>query len=390
MAYKRENRTKAAAKTRSKARTVTGLVLLFITVFVAGVIIFVKKTPDKDTTPPQIHGAVDLSIEQGSRVSYRNGVSVTDDKDESPTLSVDASGVNLYTPGVYDVIYTAKDSSGNESSVTVKLTVTEAVEQPPEAGSSEGNNQLESEFFDSSFMAEPVILSEEYINELSDKILSEIIKPDMSKRSKASAIYDYVYGHVKYIGTSDKTNWLIGAYVGFMTGKGDCYNYYACSKALLTRAGIPNVDVERAGGTTDHYWNLVDVGEGYHHFDACPHPSGYPIKSFLITEAQAREYTERCKSVLKNYYVYDYEACPVKVEGTPTEQSADPATDTSGTANPNDPAATDPSTAIPANPPENPTPSDPANPDAGDSPGQEGPQSYEPGEYNPYDPSTWD
>ncbi len=375
MTYKRGNHTETAAGTVSKKRTVAALIIVFITVFAAAVFILVKGLPAKDSTPPEIHGALDLSVEKGCRVSYRNGVSVTDDKDEAPTLNVDASRVNLYTPGIYDVIYSARDSSGNESSVTIKLTVTEPVATGPEAVSVDDDIHPDTgEHYDPSSMLIPANLTLNYINELSDQVLSEITSPDMSMRNKASAIYNYVNSHIKYVGTSDKSSWLIGAYVGFTTGKGDCYNYYACSKALLTRAGIPNVDLERVGGTTSHFWNLVDLGEGYYHFDACPHPTGYPLKAFMITEAQAREYTERCKSVRKNYYVYDYESCPVEVVGTPDEQSGDPVAE-----NPSDPAVTDPGT-------NNPT-TEPGTDDSGGEESESG--GYDPGEFNPYDPSTW-
>ena len=43
------------------------------------------------------------------------------------------------------------------------------------------------------------------------------------------------------------------------------------------------------------------MGEGYYHFDACPHPNSYPLYSFLLTEAEVRAYTEQCASVRKNY-----------------------------------------------------------------------------------------
>ena len=102
--------------------------------------------------------------------------------------------------------------------------------------------------------------------------------------------------------------------------RGDCYNYFACSKALLDRAGIPNVDLYRVGGGTDHYWQLVNVGGGWYHFDACPHPDSYPLNSFLLDETAVREYTEKCSPVRSNYYVYDYENCPVTAVGFPVEE----------------------------------------------------------------------
>ncbi len=291
-----------------------------------------------DTTPPVIHGAEDISVEMGEQVSYRAGVTVTDDRDENVRLKIDSSGVDLTVPGEYEVIYTAADSSGNESVVKVKLTVNEAI-------SEDLMNTVDPATID------PIVpedLKEADVNELADKVLSEILKDGMSQRQKARAIFDYVYRHIKYVGTSDKRNWMVGAYVGFVKGKGDCYNYFACSKALLTRAGIPNVDLTRVGGATDHYWNLVDAGEGYYHFDACPHPSSYPFTSFMVTEEQVKDYTRRCK-VRTNYYVYDYANCPVEVvQGTPVAP-APPAEEPPKEEPPKEPEPEEPAqTATPA------------------------------------------
>lgn len=262
----------------------------------------------EDTQPPEIIGTKDLTVAVGESLSYRTGVTVTDDVDETVQLQVDSSGVNLSEPGEYQAVYWAEDSAGNRTKVTVKVTVVETVTVEDEDGG-ETEDVVEAG-------GEEITL--ERVNELADEILAEITTSGMSQREKALAIYNYVHNHIKYVGTSDKSSWLVGAYVGFTRGSGDCYNYFACSKALLTRAGIPNVDLTRVGGNSRHYWQLVDVGSGYYHFDACPHPNSYPLYSFLLTEEQVKAYTKQCSSIRKNYYVYDYDACPVEVvQGTP-------------------------------------------------------------------------
>ena len=154
--------------------------------------------------------------------------------------------------------------------------------------------------------------------------MSRITTPDMTQKQAAKAIFDYVHGNIRYVNTSDKSSWVTAAYVGFTQGKGDCFNYFACSKELLTLAGIPNIDLSRVGGNSDHYWHLVNVGDGWYHFDTCPHPNDYPITSFLLTEAEVREYSAHFSGLWANYYVYDYDACPVTVVGTPEEELAQP------------------------------------------------------------------
>lgn len=309
-----------------------------------------------DTQAPVISGARDREVEAGGTISYRDGVTVTDNVDVSVKLQVDASAVDLNRQGLYPVVYSAADSSGNRSEVTVLVSVHE-VELP--AGSGQPQPPVQPPI--------PENITQEMVDELADKILAGIVTEEMSLRDKAYAVYRYVYDNIKYVGSSDKSDWLRGAYVGFTYGRGDCYNYFACSKALLTRLGIPNIDLERIPSKSRHYWQLVDVGEGWHHFDACWHPTGYAANSFLITEAEARAYTERVSPVRENYYVYDYESCPVVVEGTPEEQTPQEPVP------PEQPAVTEapaesalpgeqPLPPDPAAPTEEPTPLDPAVP----------------------------
>lgn len=265
----------------------------------------------EDKEPPVITGARDLTVTVGETISYRDGVTVTDNMDENVRLQVDAGQVNLEQPGTYPVTYWAEDSRGNRTEITVTVLVEEPPEEPPVEYPPEPGNTAEPGGSGST------AVTRETLDHVAAGILNQITTPDMTPQKKARAIYDYVRTHIRYVGTSDKSSWITGAYVGFTQGRGDCFNYFACSKELLTLAGIPNIDVSRVGGTTDHYWQLVNVGDGWYHFDACPHPTGYPITSFLLTEAEAREYTARVSGVRKNYYVYDYDACPVTVVGTP-------------------------------------------------------------------------
>ena len=259
---------------------------------------------EPDTQGPVISGVQALTASVGGTLSYRTGVTATDDRDGSVVLQVDSSAVNLSVAGEYQVIYSAEDSAGNRTEVLTTVVVTE-----PEPDSEPSEPE-----------ARQVSLME--VIDKSDQILEKIIKDGMSQREKARAIFDYVANNVKYVGTSDKSSWIIGAYDGLTTGRGDCFNYYACSKALLTRAGIPIVELQRkAGANSRHYWVLADVGEGYYHFDPCPHPKGYPLTCFLLTETQVRQYTVDLaahSSYYIDYYTYDYDSCPVQVEGMPT------------------------------------------------------------------------
>lgn len=228
----------------------------------------------EDVEPPVIRGAKDMLIYMGDSISYRKHVTVDDNCPEGLQLTVDTSSVNLQEAGVYPVVYTAVDAAGNTASVTVQLTVIAR------------------------------LYTIEEVNALADAVLAGIITEDMSDRDKAWAIYTYIRRNVGYINFSEKGDWVRAAYEGLAKRQGDCYVYASTAKALLTRAGIKNMDIAKIPTKREHYWNLVDVGDGWYHFDTTPR-SDHTI-FFLWTDAELMEYSNahyRCHN-------YDPEAYP--------------------------------------------------------------------------------
>ncbi len=234
----------------------------------------------EDKEAPVFSGITDKTVFIGDPVAYKKGVTVTDNRDKEVTFSVDNSAVNLNKEGTYTVTYTAKDSAGNIATKTAKLEV------------------------------KVFVVNEEAVNEVCDELLQQITNQSMTKREIAYEIYKWVRSNIDYSGDSDKSDWLAEAYRGMTKRFGDCFTYYAISQAMLTRAGIDNMEVRRVGGRTKHYWNLVNCGDGWYHFDACPNKDHKA--SFLLTDQQAEELT---KDRGNNYYVYDkslYAATPAE------------------------------------------------------------------------------
>ena len=64
-------------------------------------------------------------------------------------------------------------------------------------------------------------------------------------------------------------DWLRAAYQGLHNRQGDCYVYQMTSKVLLDAAGIENRLIDTMPLRYLHCWNLVNIGEGWYHFDAC-------------------------------------------------------------------------------------------------------------------------
>lgn len=234
----------------------------------------------KDTIPPTIKGE-DFSVKAGGTVSYKNKVTVTDNHDPSPVLTIDNSTVDLDKPGTYAIIYTATDASGNRTVLTLKLKVLGADDLPddtPEA-------------------------KEQYVREKSREILAEITTPDMNDLQVAYAIYHWTKHKISYSGSSTKEGYVIGAYEGFKTRAGDCYTYYAVAKALLVSAGIQNVDMVKERINTKqarHYWLLVNVGDGWYHFDSTP----YVFKEsnfFMVTDTELKNWDDKYYRYCHNF-----------------------------------------------------------------------------------------
>ena len=220
-----------------------------------------KLTVVEDTEPPVIKGAKDFTAYLGYSISYKSGVTVTDNRDKKVSLKVDKSKVNTKALGTYPVTYTATDAAGNTTSITVNLKIIERT------------------------------YSQSEVNALADEVLAKIIKSGMSQRQKLTAIYNYVRSSITYTNSSDKSNWLKAAFCGLADKKGDCYTYACTAKALLNRAGIKNKDIKKIPtARSSHYWNLVDIGEGWYHFDTTPR-KGQNISFCYISDANLMAYS---------------------------------------------------------------------------------------------------
>ena len=194
----------------------------------------------EDVTPPVISGVEPLEIAQGDTVSYKKNIEVTDDKDENPTLEVDSSQVNVDKRGTYTVTYIATDAAGNQTteSTTVKIVSAKITEA-----------------------------TEETVYAMADEILAEIITDDMTQLEQARAVFDWVVENITYSETAGIDDLLSAAYKGMYYHVGDCTVKQKTAEVMLNRLGIKNMEIEKIRDTRGHYWLLIDVGEGWYHYD---------------------------------------------------------------------------------------------------------------------------
>lgn len=64
------------------------------------------------------------------------------------------------------------------------------------------------------------------------------------------------------------------------------------------------MDIAKIPAKTLHYWNLVDLGEGWFHFDTTPRTDHPTI--FMWTDAQMMDYSVRHN----NSHNYDHDSYP--------------------------------------------------------------------------------
>lgn len=234
-----------------------------------------------DTTPPVIAGAKNRTVYLGASVSYRKDVTVTDNSGETIALVIDSGAVDTTQTGTYPVIYSATDSSGNTQSVEIVLKV---VNKP--------------------------VIDEEYVRPMVEKIVNEITNDKMTEWEKAWKMYKWIHSNITYIGTAgDRSSVWTGAYDALEDRKGDCFVYYALYSVMLDIVGIPNMQVARVGGTSNHWWNLVNLGDGWYHCDASPRRKGDSYRCFMQTDAQIAAYTESYTEK-PNYYTFDSSLLP--------------------------------------------------------------------------------
>lgn len=241
----------------------------------------VEDQPAPDTEPPVIYGVHDITIYVGEGISYFSGVYAEDGVDGKVAVDVDADSVNTKAAGKYTITYYATDSAGNRAEKAAKVTV----------------------------LVRSV--KEEEVAALAKSVISKIITSDMTGYEKISAIYKWVRSNVSWYDSSDKDDWVKAAYQGLHDGKGDCFVYQMVSKVLLDEAGIENKLIDTVPLRYLHCWNLVNIGEGWYHFDTTPRKGGFD--GFYLDDETLMAYSE----THKNSHIYDHEKYPDAVISRP-------------------------------------------------------------------------
>ena len=229
----------------------------------------------EDTDPPVFLGVNTIYVALGERVMFRQqGITAWDARDGEVEFTVDASGVDTGVIGRHYAYFEAVDSSGNAARTAVPVVVSS--------------------------------IDPDVVFTMAQDVLDTIIREGMTDYQKANAIYIWTKDNINYQGQSTRDDKIIGAFEGFTRRSGDCYTYYAVSSLMLDMVGIPNITLERVGGRTRHWWSIIDVGLGWHHFDTTRHQDRN--SGFHLTAARALQLTDTRSGGA--YYTFDSEVLP--------------------------------------------------------------------------------
>lgn len=248
----------------------------------------------KDRKAPVIIGPADgkALAYLGQSIAYKSYVTVTDNS-ENYTLTVDDSAVNKLAEGSYKVYYTATDEAGNKATYTLTLIIKRAE------------------------------YSEEKLMQLVASKASELgITKSMTKVQQIRAIYDFVNDPTASknnanIFFNDESNtpsqqlsrenweldWIEEACrtLSMSRMEGDCYTYYAVSRAFFEYFDIESIGIQRSPTSSEsgtHFWSLVNVGTEdapkWYYYDATRLGGSFSTdgtkNGCLMTEAKLNSY----------------------------------------------------------------------------------------------------
>ncbi len=276
--------------------TLVALALALLLTVVAVVVALVSDSGgglSSDREAPVITGPKGDAVEVflGDSVAYKSYVKVSDNSGKYK-LKVDDSRVNTDKEGTYSVTYTATDEAGNKEEYTLKLTIKRE------------------------------LYSRHTLMELVEKKAKALgLSEDMSKTELVKGIYDYVNSPSKgkndaNIYFSDESNtptqqqsrdnwendWIEEAVRTLQMSdmKGDCYTYYAVSRAFFEYFEIENIGIQRSADSDEagtHFWNVVNVGTEqnpkWYYYDATRLAGSFSDGSrngCLMTEAKLKSY----------------------------------------------------------------------------------------------------
>lgn len=167
-----------------------------------------------------------------------------------------------------------KKYSDHKSSEKVFSTIEKVLEENPEILYYEGGKYYSNGILIPKYAKskDEKLLHQKILLDAKEKIIKEVIKPDMSDFEKEKAIHDYIINTSKYDSRVYTDNEIpkesYTAYGVLVEGIGVCEGYAKAMKLLLDDVGVECHIVSGKSMGMNHAWNMVKLGEDYYHVDA--------------------------------------------------------------------------------------------------------------------------
>jgi len=241
-----------------------------------------------DDSPPVIDGVPEFyEVKVNTQIDFLEGITAFDSFGRPLTVNVNDGDVDINALGTFTAIIWAEDLTGN---------ITQA------------------EYSIRFISVDP----EDFFSQL-DAILDDILKNGMSDAEKALAIHNWVRSRLQKSPDAVDSESLIEVALPALSDRsgdrrGNSKLYSAISSLMLTRAGVPNMLINRIEtADTPHRWVLINPDEkGWFHFD--PFPTGMILGNLtaMFTEKEANEISRRANYNFKieDYYTFNTDAYP--------------------------------------------------------------------------------
>ena len=262
----------------------------------------VEQDDGADTKAPTLTADSNtVLVYTGSTLSYRKFVKISDNSDGEIKLEATKSDVNQNVPGEYSVTLVAVDASGNKSKpLTLKVIVKDKM-YSEESLMTLIAQKAKSEL---GYTREEAKTSGKSKTQIVRDIYAYVNDPTAGKNDANIFFNDVSNTPAQKAQGGQKTrngwetDWIEEAYrtLSMNRMEGDCYSYYAVSKAFFEYFGIENMGIQRAVSSTEsgtHYWNIVKVEGGWYYFDATRLGGSFADgtkNACLITEAKLLGY----------------------------------------------------------------------------------------------------
>lgn len=239
-----------------------------------------------DHTPPTIEGVTDLLFVVGDVPMFRQGITVKDDYDKNPQLTIDSSQVDTEKVGTYPLTYTAIDEAGNQVSITVNVNVMEEEEAEEATKNNSTSSGVRRYSGGNWHKYDKCTASDAYA--AARKVYGSICKSSQNHVLRALKIFYWVNHNISFaMHHTTHASWAAAACQAFGRRYASCFGQWAACKALLDVAGIPNMKVWRNHG--NHVWCLVKLNGGWYHCDSTQYPGSGHYFSFMKTDKEIRE-----------------------------------------------------------------------------------------------------